>query len=278
MLLICSSPHKASALFGQFRHQPDQSSGKCAIPYAIASLAHSANNMDKHFRENFTMVCQKQCTTTRFAACLLLLVWTFVCVRPVQTQGSKYVVHYPDSYLLAITGKSGVFSFAAHKHAILATQWSSDIKLDRGHLTQSTFTVTVPVSSLVIDSHEARQKAGLGSGPSESDVRKIQIRMLSPEVLDVEHHPLIRLNATSIEIAGPEHLRVAGTMEINGQSRQVTIPMRYKPNQTGGFNFYGDFTVSQTNFGMQPEKVGGGTVKVKDEVTIRFQISVVPQS
>ena len=130
----------------------------------------------------------------------------------------------------------------------------------------------------MIDSEEARQKAGLGSGPSASDVQKIQQRMLGPEVLDAQRYPRIQFTTMSVENSGPGDLRVTGNFELHGRTKQVTVPVRYKHFETGGFGFYGDLKIRQTDFGLEPQTVAGRTVKVKDEVTIRFQVTIVPAS
>ena len=217
---------------------------------------------------------QRRCATT-WAICLLVLV--YAVVGQAQKRGVTYTVKRADSFLLAITGKSGLFSFAGHQHAVLATQWSAEIQLNPSELTRSSITLIIPVSSLVIDSTDARSKAGLGSGPSAGDVQTIQQRMFSPEVLDARRYPQIRFVSTAVEAVGADRLRVTGTLEMHGHSRPVTVPIRYEHTESGGVRFSGDFTIRQTEWGMKPETVAGGTVKVKDEVTIRVQVVVVAQ-
>ncbi len=51
--------------------------------------------------------------------------------------------------------------------------------------------------------------------------------------------------------------------------------MNYRDEPAGTYLFEGDFKIRQTDFGMTPETPGGGTVKVSDEVQIRFRISVL---
>jgi polyisoprenoid-binding protein YceI len=51
--------------------------------------------------------------------------------------------------------------------------------------------------------------------------------------------------------------------------------MNYRSDGAGAYVFEGGFKVRQADFGMKPETVAGGIVKVSDEVQIRFRISVV---
>jgi polyisoprenoid-binding protein YceI len=191
---------------------------------------------------------------------------------------NRYEVYRGTSSLVAITGTAGLFGFAGHEHAILATEWSAEPIIDAANLERSFVKITIPVSSLVIDSAEARRVAGLGPGPGPEDVRKIQETMLGPLVLDAPQYPTIEFTATSVARTGPAELRLTGEFLMRGRTHPLTVAMRYAESGNGRFGFSGQFTIRQTDFGIQPESAGLGTVKVKNEVQIRFQVSVAPAS
>jgi polyisoprenoid-binding protein YceI len=174
------------------------------------------------------------------------------------------------------TDKSGLFSAAGHQHAILAMEWSVDPSINTSDLTNSSVTITIPISSLVIDSAEARHLASLGPGPKAEDIRKIQDRMLGPEVPDTEKYRSIQFKTTSVEKTGAAELRLTGQLVIHGQTHQVIVPVRYTRGNRGDFEFSGQFAIRQTDYEIQPESAGLGTVNVKNEVQIRFHISMVP--
>lgn len=180
-------------------------------------------------------------------------------------------VDYGASYLVAITGTTGLFAFAGHRHGVLASAWSADLKMNLDDLAHSNATITVLTEKLVVDSPTARQKAGLGKGPGESDVSIIQKRMLSSEVLDAAGYPRIKFTTTAIKAQGSGQLQVAGNMQIHGRVHPVAIPVRFHSDgqQTA---FDGEFSILQTDYGLKPESVAGGTVKVKDSITIKFHI------
>ena len=189
--------------------------------------------------------------------------------------GTGYNVNYAKSYLLVIVDKQGLLSFAGHAHAALANNWSFESAMDGSNLKDSKVTITIPVASLVIDTAEARRLAGLDSGPSPGDVRKIQDTMLGPEVLDARNYPTIVFTSSSVA-AGASELRVTGRFQMHGQTREITVPVRYTRSTDGSFDFSGEFQLRQTDFGIKPVSVGMGTVNVKDELRIRFAITVVP--
>ncbi|TAM80136.1 MAG: YceI family protein [Acidobacteria bacterium] len=180
-------------------------------------------------------------------------------------------VDYNASSLIAITGTSGLFAFAGHRHAVLASEWSADLKMNLDDLGRASATITLPAAKLVIDSPAARQKAGLGGGPGDSEVRTIQQRMLSSEVLDAAQYPRIKFTTTAIKAQGSGQLQVTGNMEIHGRSHPVTIQARYRSDgrQTA---LDGEFEIRQTDYGLRPESVAGGTVKVKNQIAIKFHI------
>ena len=209
-------------------------------------------------------------------AVAILLASGFAPLAYSQGSDGKYKVERANSWLLAITDKTGVLSFAAHKHAVLASRWSAALNVDPADPQKSKARVTIPVLALVIDSNDARQRAGLGSGPSADDVRTIQQRMPSAEVLDARRYPEIQFTTTRIDKNGADQLRIMGKFQLHGHSQMVSIPARYQREGGGRFRLNGEFVIRQSDFGIKPETVAGGMVKVKDEVTIQFQVTIVP--
>ena len=180
-------------------------------------------------------------------------------------------IDYNASYLIAVTGTAGMFAFAGHRHAVLASSWSADLNVNLDDLSHSSATITAPADKLVIDSPTARQIAGLGKGPGDSDVQTIQKRMLSSEVLDAAQYPQIKFTSTVFKLQGNGHLQVTGNMQIHGRPHPVTVQVQVRSHgqQT---EFDGEFNVRQTDYGIEPESVAGGMVKVKDSVIIKFHI------
>lgn len=214
----------------------------------------------------------KRCSASTILLATLLLIPGAPSLRGkgMQSQADE-AVDYGASYLVAITGTTGLFAFAGHRHAVLASAWSADLKVNPDDLGHASAVITLPTDKLVIDTPAARQKTGLGKGPSESEMRTIQQRMLGSEVLDAARYPEIKFTATAIKAQGSSRLQVTGNMEIHGRSHPVTVHAQYSSDgqQTA---FDGEFQIQQTDYGLKPESVAGGTVKVKDAITIKFHI------
>jgi polyisoprenoid-binding protein YceI len=100
--------------------------------------------------------------------------------------------------------------------------------------------------------------------------------MLSPEVLDASRHPTITFRIASARETAPGRLIVAGELTLHGRTHQFSVPVNYRRETTGAYFFDGAFKIRQTDFGIKPETAAGGTVKVNDEVEIRFRVSLLP--
>jgi len=152
--------------------------------------------------------------------------------------------------------KSGFFSAFAHNHEIEAP-------IESGEVTET----GSPSVELRVD---ARKMRVLDSEASADTRAQIQKTMLGPQVLDTERFPEIHFQSIEVEAKGVDHLVVHGTLDLHGQSHRVTVDVALKDGV-----YRGTATLKQSEFGMKPVSVAGGTVKVKDEVRVEFEIALV---
>jgi polyisoprenoid-binding protein YceI len=168
--------------------------------------------------------------------------------RQIDTSKSVIVIH---------VGKSGVFSGFAHDHEIGAPISSGNVNM------------SAPLSvELRVDARTLRVR---DADASEKDRKEIQTTMLGPEVLDSERHQEIEFKSGTVEALGASHWTVRGELTLRGQTRPVTVEVEEKAG-----HYTGRATVRQSDFGIKPVKVAGGTVKVKDEVRVEFDIQLSP--
>jgi hypothetical protein len=187
--------------------------------------------------------------TIRLAAGSVLVLLTAAVVasaepRAIDAQRSKLVVW---------AFKSGLFSAFAHDHEIAAPVAS-------GILDEAAPSVELRV--------EARALRVLDPKLAEDKRAEVDRTMKGPEVLDAARYPEIRFRSTAVERTAADVWRVRGAVEIHGQSR----PVEFEVRRAGGV-YRGFATLRQTEFGITPVKVAGGTVKVKDEIRIEFEIA-----
>jgi hypothetical protein len=148
--------------------------------------------------------------------------------------------------------KTGLFSAFAHDHEIRAPIQNGTIDEDK---------------NIVEFSVDARALRVLDPEVSEKDRADIQSTMLGPKVLDSEKFPEIRFRSTSIGEAGGDKWIVRGDLTLHGQTHPVKVDV------TGSDGHYaGSARLSQKDFGITPVSIAGGSVKVKDEVRVEFEI------
>ena len=148
--------------------------------------------------------------------------------------------------------KSGVFSAFGHDHEIAAP-------LANGTVDTVAHTVELRFRAAAL---EVRDR-----GVSDKDRSEIQNTMTGPEVLDAQRYPEIVFRSTSVEAEGAGAWAVQGDLTLHGQTGPVTAHVREESGR-----YLGAVRLRQTQFGIKPVKVAGGTVRVKDEIQIDFDI------
>jgi|ERR1041385_6225117 polyisoprenoid-binding protein YceI len=174
---------------------------------------------------------------------LLLSCLAFATPASIETQKSTLTVR---------VYKSGFFSAFAHDHEINAP-------IDSGSFSEETPSVEISVTAgklKVVDKES-----------SESERAKIQEKMLSPDVLNAEKFKEIHFRSTKVEAAGQGSWLVTGDLTLHGQ----THPVSFKVTKSGA-HYQGSAEVKQKDFGMTPISIAGGSVKVKDQVKIEFDV------
>lgn len=121
-----------------------------------------------------------------------------------------------------------------------------------------------------VDVHfDARKMTVLDPDASAGDRAKVQETMLSDKVLNAAKFPEIKFVSRSIKTVGSNANSVEGDLTLHGVNHAVTIPV-----SLANGHYTGSVKLKQTDFGIQPIKIAGGSVKVKDEVEISFDIVV----
>jgi hypothetical protein len=164
--------------------------------------------------------------------------------RPIDTDRSTLTVY---------VYKSGLFSGLADDHII-------DARIASG-----TVSDTSPLS-VAIEVHAGDLKVR-DPKLSASKRDEVQTRMVGPEVLDTMKFQSITFESTAIEPNGTDRWNVTGRLTIHGQTRPVTV----QTTRANG-RYRGTVLVKQRDFGITPISIAAGTVKVKDELKIEFDI------
>lgn len=157
------------------------------------------------------------------------------------------------SRLSVHVGKAGLFSAFGHEHQIDAPILSGTL--------QSQHSVELQV--------DARQLKVADLDVSDQERAEIQRTMLGSQVLDADRYPEIRFRSTAIDPAGKAEWRVRGELTLHGQTHPILVAVKEENGR-----YFGSSSFKQTAFGIKPVSAAGGSVKVKDEVTVRFEIAL----
>jgi polyisoprenoid-binding protein YceI len=79
--------------------------------------------------------------------------------------------------------------------------------------------------------------------------------------------PDIQFESTAVEAGGTGRWTVTGRLTVHGVTRSTTFPLTERDG-----HYRGSVALKQRDFGIEPISIVGGTVKVKDELRIEFDI------
>jgi polyisoprenoid-binding protein YceI len=154
--------------------------------------------------------------------------------RPIDVDNSTVRIH---------VRKAGLFSAAGHEH------W-----------------VTAPIGWGSLDEDEPSR----GAFSFLANGLKVEPRLSvddQAKVFDSARYPEISFRSSWVAKTGSDTWNVKGILALHGRSNPVSSTV----HKTQG-KLSGHCRIKQTDFGIQPVIVGGGLVKVKNELDIEFAI------
>jgi len=197
------------------------------------------------------------------------IVWSFMLAlaafaTAAQEKGA-YAIDNTKSKLQIDVSKEGAFKMFGHDHLIVAKEISGQVQFDPQKMEDSAVHLRVPANLLTV----------LDPGESEKDRREVQVTMTGEKVLDVARFPDIVFTSTRVsavkKTADGWELTLAGKLNLHGVEKPVSFPLRVRA-AAGELRAQGEVSVLQTDHGITPIKVGGGSVRVKDKLKITFTI------
>ncbi len=164
--------------------------------------------------------------------------------RPIDTGRSTITIH---------VGKSGLFSAAAHDHTIDAPIASGTIR--ESGAPHIEFTVEAAKMTVRSDPKvDAKTQATI-----QADMEDM--------TLEVRKFPEIAFRSSRVDKVADGQWKVEGDLALHGVTKPVSLMVR-----ESGASYSTRTVIKQTDFGIKPISIGGGMIKVKNEVEIDFQI------
>lgn len=184
-----------------------------------------------------------------------LLALALVAAAPATTDG--ILTMRPDSRLW-VDGTSTVRSFSCAAGTFDAQITANDLAIDAvlgGTKAVQTVDISVPVSAL-----DCR------NGTMNEHMRK---------ALKAEEHPAIAFRLTSYDLAQADaavRATLNGTLTMGGVEKPISFEADVTPADGGALQVAGAVDVNMKEFGLKPPSLMLGTMKVRENVKVRFQI------
>jgi hypothetical protein len=190
----------------------------------------------------------------------------------VSHEGRAFAVVADQSLLTILVFRGGALAKAGHNHVIAShamtgTAWvPADVE-------RASFEIHVPVNDFTIDEPKLRALEGKEFSAEVPDSARegTKKNMLSEPMLDGARFPEVVLQAAGRMERGSEGMLAQVSVSIRGQTRTVTVPIRYEL-QGSEVRAQGQFALKQTDLGLTPFSLLGGALRVEDEMTVKFSV------
>jgi polyisoprenoid-binding protein YceI len=178
----------------------------------------------------------------------------------------RYRIDPAENRIVVRAFAAGLFSAFAHDHTIAPRDFDGAVVIDEGGAASVRFTVRA-ASLSVIDKI------------SDSDRRDIEATMRG-QVLETKNFPEIVFESTRVDArANPDgsyQLRIAGRLTLHGVTRELSFAADVSV-EAGRLRARGRVPLLQTDYKITPVSIFGGTVRVKDEVEVSFDVAAVKE-
>jgi polyisoprenoid-binding protein YceI len=171
--------------------------------------------------------------------------------------------------VLVKTGREGLAARAGHDLTLEITDWQARVTppgVD-GDVADTTVTADLDLGSLTV-------REGTGGAKPLSDRDRRDIQNQARKILgDAARAGFTstRVTASSASSAGaPTAGAIEGTLTLHGASRGIQLQV----TSTGPGRYRGTGTIRQTDFGITPYSGFFGALKLRDEVTVEFEVTI----
>jgi polyisoprenoid-binding protein YceI len=169
-----------------------------------------------------------------------------------------YVLDADISRLTVRGFAGGMLSVMGHNPVVAVRDLSGEAQYDPESPETGTLHLTAPAASLEVQ-----------NDASDKDKREMT-RTMREEVLEVATYPEIALDSERISVKG-SRLEIVGNLSLHGVTRPVSIPA-YVSLLGDTLRANGEFSILQTDFRIKLVSVAGGTLKLKDELKLSFDV------
>ena len=158
--------------------------------------------------------------------------------------------------------RGGILKLAGHDHEIAAKGFSGEIRFNSASLKDSSVHLSIESGSLIVLENP---------NEPEKDRKEVQATMQGEKVLNINVFPKILFHSTGVSnvAASGEDFTLSGRLNLHGVEKEIAFPVHIHP-ESNLLRATGTVTIAQTDFGITPIKAALGTIRVKDQVKVKF--------
>jgi len=183
--------------------------------------------------------------------------------EPLETVADRYTVDGRSSRFTVRAFATGILAAMGHSPTIGVRDLKGEVDFNPEQLKAGSFRLAVRASSLSVQ-----------DDISDKDRREIE-RIMNQDVLETAKFPEITYLSSNISIAKIGDMLYTATLNgdltLHGVARSQNIAARVAVLGSM-LRASGEFTLSQTEYGIKLVSVAGGAIKVKDELKFSFEI------
>ena len=166
--------------------------------------------------------------------------------------------------MLVKTGREGLAARAGHDLTLEIIRWSARVTVpDTGDLATATVTAELDLGSLTV-------REGTGGAKPLSDRDRKDIQAQARKILGDSAKATFASREVISSAGATADGAIEGTLTMHGTSQ----PLRLQVTSPAPGRFRGSTTIRQTDFGITPYSGFFGTLKLKNEIAVEFEVTI----
>jgi polyisoprenoid-binding protein YceI len=180
-----------------------------------------------------------------------------------ETAGVHYLIDKSSSRFTVRAFATGMLSSLGHSPTFAVRNFDGDLDFSPEALSATSLRIHVKADSLeVMDDIRSKDRQEMETTMNE-------------RVLETSKYPEIEFATTGVVVTqlseGRYQANLNGNLTLHGMTRPITIPTQVTL-MGDMLRASGELPLLQSNFGIAPVSVAGGTLKLKDEIKFAFDI------
>lgn len=220
---------------------------------------------------------------TPILAMLAVLVLVFAIALPLASPAqdlspgadadpARFRIDSDSSWLRVLVYRGGLLRGFGHNHVVSHNDLTGTVTVPQDPL-KSTLVLEFRVADLVVDEPELRAIEGddFRRQISPKDIAGTRANMLGEKLLQADQFPSIEVRSGKITGSMP-HIEVEATVFVRGAEFPITFPASVDLSNDS-FVASGELKIGHAEIGLSPFKAVLGTLRVRDVLVLKYEIS-----